>query len=132
LSEDLLDIIEKANQLFGEGFKKRDAALATSMYTDDTMLLPPNMEVIRGKENAEAFWGTSIEMGVIMEEHKIMEIIREGYTATEWGTYVVSFHPEGQEPVEEKGKYVVVWKRTTDGSWKKHWDIWNSSMPLPE
>ncbi len=132
MSEDIRVIIERANHLFGEGFSKRDATLATSMYTDDTLLLPPNMEVIRGKENAEAFWGTSIQNGVIMEEHKTMEIIREGDTATEWGTYVVSFHPEGQEPVEEKGKYVVVWKRMADGSWKKHWDIWNSSMPIPE
>ena len=125
-------MIEKANQLFGEGFKKKDASLATSMYTDDTLLLPPNMEPIKGKENAQAFWGTSIEMGVIMEEHKPMEIIREGDSAYEWGTYLVSFHPEGQEPVEEKGKYVVLWKRMADGSWMKHWDIWNSSMPLPE
>ena len=125
-------MIEKANQLFGEGFKKKDAALATSMYTDDTLLLPPNMEPIKGKENAQTFWGTSIEMGVIMEEHKPTEIIREGDSAYEWGTYLVSFHPEGQEPVEEKGKYVVLWKRMADGSWMKHWDIWNSSMPLPE
>jgi ketosteroid isomerase-like protein len=132
LSEDLREVIEKANILFGDGFKKRDAALATSMYTDDTLLLPPNMEPIRGKENAQAFWGTSIEMGVIMEEHKVMEIIREGDSAFEWGNYVVSFHPEGQEPVEEKGKYMVLWRRMADGSWKKHWDIWNSSMPLPE
>jgi ketosteroid isomerase-like protein len=132
LSEDLREVIEKANQLFGGGFKKKDASLATSMYTDDTLLLPPNMEPIKGKENAQAFWGTSIEMGVIMEEHKPMEIIREGDSASEWGTYVVSFHPEGQEPVEENGKYVVLWKRMADGSWKKHWDIWNSSIPLPE
>jgi len=132
LSENLPDIIEKANHLFGEGFKKRDAALTTSMYTDDTLLLPPNMEAIRGKENAEAFWSTSIQMGVIMEEHKIMEILREGDTATEWGTYVISFQSEGQGPVDEKGKYVVFWKRMADGTWKKHWDIWNSSMPLPE
>ncbi len=132
MSEDLNDIIEKANQLFGEGFKKKDASLATSMYTKDTLLLPPNMDLIRGKKNAEEFWGTSIEMGVIMEEHSIGEIIQEGDVATEWGSYVVSFHPEGQEPIKENGKYMVVWTRMADGSWKKHWDIWNSSMPLPE
>jgi ketosteroid isomerase-like protein len=132
LSEDIHEVIEEANRLFGEGFKQGDAALAISMYTEDTLLLPPNMESIRGKENAQAFWGTSIEMGVIMEEHKIREIVQEGDSAFEWGTYVVSFHPEGQEPVEEKGKYVVLWKRMADGSWMKHWDIWNNSMPLPE
>ncbi len=85
MSEDLRVIIERANHLFAEGFRKREATLATSMYTDETLLLPPNMEVIRGKENAEDFWSTSIQMGVIMEEHKIMEILREGDTATEWG-----------------------------------------------
>ena len=132
MSEDLREVIEKVNQLWRAAFKKGDAALATSMYTDDTLLLPPNMEPIRGKENAQAFWGTSIEMGVIMEEHKIVEIVREGDSAFELGTYIISFHPEGQESVEEKGKYVVLWKRMDDGSWKKHWDIWNSSMPLPQ
>ena len=132
MSGDIYDIIEKANQLFGEGFKKKDAALATSMYTKDTILLPPNMELIRGKEKAEEFWGTSIDMGVKIEEHSIGEIIQKGDVATEWGIYVISFHPEGQEPIKEKGKYMVVWMRMADGSWKKHWDIWNSSMPLPE
>jgi len=36
------------------------------------------------------------------------------------------------EPFEERGKCLVVWKRTADDSWKKHWDIWNSSMQPQE
>ena len=35
--------------------------------------------------------------------------------------------------MQDEGKYVVVWKKQEDGSWKLHRDIWNSNlMPAEE
>jgi len=31
------------------------------------------------------------------------------------GEYLLKIQPEGQEPIEDEGKYIVVWKLTDEG-----------------
>ena len=40
-------------------------------------------------------------------------------------------NPKTKKPVTDKGKYVTVYKKQADGSWKAVADILNSDMPLP-
>jgi ketosteroid isomerase-like protein len=47
----------------------------------------------------------------------------------EFGNYALKIQPEGQAALEDKGKYIVLWKKMPDGSLKIHRDIWNSSLP---
>jgi ketosteroid isomerase-like protein len=35
------------------------------------------------------------------------------------------------KPVNDHGKYVVVWEKQRDGNWKCGTDIWNSDLPAP-
>lgn len=49
-----------------------------------------------------------------------------GYTQ---GTYEMSFRDPGGKQVSDKGKYVTVWKRQQDKSWKVVADIFNSDLP---
>lgn len=51
-----------------------------------------------------------------------------GYT---WGKYTVTSKPETGEPVKSHGKYLNVWKKQADGSWKVLVDMGNKS-PAPE
>jgi ketosteroid isomerase-like protein len=53
-----------------------------------------------------------------------------GDTAYEIGKYTLKIQPAGQEAMTDSGKYLVVWKRQAEGTWKLHVDIWNSSMPM--
>jgi ketosteroid isomerase-like protein len=48
----------------------------------------------------------------------------------EIGQYALTIQSAEQEtPIEDKGKYVVVWKKGDDGIWMLHVDIWNTSLP---
>jgi ketosteroid isomerase-like protein len=38
--------------------------------------------------------------------------------------------PAGK-PVTDRGKYVTIWKKQADGSWKVIADIFNSDLPMP-
>ena len=49
-----------------------------------------------------------------------------GYTQ---GTYEMSFTDPGGKQVSDKGKYVTVWKKQPDKSWKVVADIFNSDLP---
>jgi len=124
--------IEKANLKFGEAVRKGDAAALAALYTEDATLMPPNSEMIKGRQEIEEFWKTSMQMGVKDAILTTVDASGSGNLAYEIGKYTIKIQPEGQEPIEALGKYVAVWKLQADGSWKLHIDIWNSSMPPPQ
>jgi ketosteroid isomerase-like protein len=47
-----------------------------------------------------------------------------GDTAIEHGEYTLELAAG-----KDKGKFIVVWKRQNDGTWKWHVDIFNSDLP---
>lgn len=51
-----------------------------------------------------------------------------GYTT---GTYEMSVNDASGKPMTEKGKYVEVWKKQTDGQWKVVADIFNADAAPP-
>jgi len=122
--------IEESNLKFGEAARQGDAAALAALYTEDATLLPPNSEMIKGREGIEAVWSAVIQMGAKDAVLTTVDVYGSGDLAYEVGNYVLTIQPEGQEPIEDKGKYVVVWKQIADGSWKMHVDIWNSSLPV--
>jgi len=125
--------IEETNFKFCEAFRQGDAAAVASFYTEDATLLPPNSEMIRGRQEIEKLANTMMQMGVWDYILTIVDVFGSDDLAYEIGKYTVTIQPEGQEePIEDMGKYVVVWKLQEDGSWKLHVDIWNTSMPLPQ
>ena len=123
------ETIEAANLKFGEAVRQGDAAALAAWYTDDAVILPPNSDMIQGRQGIEEFWGMVIQMGVTDGILTTMDVMGSGDLVYEIGKYTLTIQPEGQEPVEDMGKYVVVWKLQADGSWKLHVDIWNTSIP---
>jgi ketosteroid isomerase-like protein len=61
-----------------------------------------------------------------------VEVARSGDLAYEYGTYDFATKDKKGEITDEKGKYVVVWKKQADGSWKVAADIDNlDAAPAP-
>ncbi len=135
VEEEVMDLaqvrqaIEEANVKFGEAVRMGDAATVASFYTEDTTLLPPNSEIIQGREGVEAYWTAGMQMGLKDAVLTIVDVIGMGDMVCEIGTYVVTIQPEGQDAFEDNGKYLVIWKKAADGTWKLHVDIWNTSLP---
>ena len=49
-----------------------------------------------------------------------------GYTS---GTYELSFKDASGKTIADKGKYLIVWKKHPDGTWKVLFDMSNSDLP---
>ena len=121
--------IEEANMKFGEAVRQDDAAALAALYTDDAILLPPDSEMIKGKQGIEAFWSGGLQMGIKDAVLTIVDVFGSGDLVYEVSNFTLTIQPEGQEPIEQKGKYVVVWKQTADGLWKMQVDIFNYKLP---
>lgn len=121
--------IEEANLKFGEAFRQGNPAAVADLYTEEAAILPPNSEMIKGKQGIEAFWKAVMEMGVKDAVLTTVDLMVDEELVCEIGEYTLTIQPEGQEPVEDRGKYVVIWKQTEEGTWKLHVDIWNTSLP---
>lgn len=121
--------IEEANVEFGDAVRQGDATALAALYTENATLMPDESDMIQGKQAIEEFWGGGLQMGIKDAVLTTVDVFGSGDLAYEIGKFALTIQPEGQEPIEQKGKYVVVWKQQEDGSWKLHVDIWNKSMP---
>jgi ketosteroid isomerase-like protein len=129
VEEKIRQAVESGNRMFGEGIRKAEAAAVGALYTEDALLMPPNFEMIRGRSSTQSFWDGAIKMGVKDAMLTTEELEDLGGMVHEVGSYTLKIQPEGQAAFEDKGKYVVLWKKMPDGSLKLHRDIWNSSLP---
>ena len=118
--------IEAANAKFSEAFARGDTKALSAMYTSDAIAFPPDSEMIRGNEAIGEFWKATRESGVRGAALTTVEVSRSGDVAYEVGKVSLTIQPAGKEPTTAMAKYVVIWKRQADGSWKLHRDIWNS------
>ena len=118
--------IEATNAKFSEAFARGDARALSAMYTSDAIAFPPDSEMIRGNEAIGQFWKSTRDSGVQSAALTTDDVGRSGDIAYEVGKVFLTIQPVGKEPTTAAAKYVVIWKRQPDGSWKLHRDIWNS------
>jgi uncharacterized protein (TIGR02246 family) len=125
--------IEKANAQFAQAFNAGDAAKVAQMYTERATVLPPEAEMIEGREAIRKYWQGAIDAGVKNVSLKSVRVDEYGGdTAREIGRF--SFDAPGAhgQPSRVDGKYVVVWRKSGGGSggeWQLDSDIWNMTEP---
>lgn len=124
-SAEIQDEILAANGKFMASFEKGDAAGIAALYTRDGQLLPPNSDVVTGRDSIEAFWKAVMGKGIKAVKLETVEIVGQADSAIEFGEYTLI----GEDQVIDSGKYSVVW-RPDEGVMRLHRDIWNSNMSM--
>lgn len=127
--EQVRSSVDETNRQFMDAIRRGDADAAADVYTDDASVLPPDMAMLKGRDAARALWsGAMQQMGLKEARLESVQLEVENDTGYEIGRYTLTIQPPGAQPVEARGKYVVVWKHVR-GMWKWHVDIWNSDAP---
>jgi ketosteroid isomerase-like protein len=104
-----------------------------SYYSDDAIVMPPNAAIATTKEAIRNIWKDLLASPGLVFTWKTtkVEVAKSGDMAYSSGTYELIMNDAGGKPVNDRGKYVVVWEKQPDGKWKCGADIWNSDLPLP-
>ena len=124
--------IEQAIRDLDEQWSKaagaKDVDKTVSFYSDDAIVMPPNGPRATTKEAVRALWKDLLTDASISWKTKEVEVAQSGDLAFSSGTYEVTLNDPTGTPVNDRGKYVEVWKKQADGSWKCVMDIWNSDL----
>lgn len=100
-----------------------DAAAVAALYSADATLLPDGAEPLSGSEAIQQFWAgfiAEIPAGATLNLETV-EVHGSGNLAYEIGRFTLNAAGE----TIDSGKYLVVWQREPDGTWKLHVDTWN-------
>jgi len=125
--------IREADSGWSKTANAKDADGFVSFFADGASFFPPNTPAMTEKE-AIREWISELMANPgfdINWQPTKVEVSRSGELGYTLGTYELTMHdPEGK-PVTDRGKYVTLWKKQPDDTWKVLADIFNSDLPLP-
>jgi uncharacterized protein (TIGR02246 family) len=116
--------IDKGNAQWVEGWEKKDPSMIAALFTEDGSLLTRNSKIIKGPAQIMERQRAAMQSvsGAVKVTVTTVDVWLEGETAYETGKYSYKYQEKGQ-PVTEEGRYVTIWKRQKDGSWKLFMDM---------
>jgi len=122
--------IEAAEALQAAALIKGDTLAAAAFYADDAIVLPPNDKLAKGREAITKAMANMLAVAKItaFTPHR-EDLIVSGDYAIETSTFEMTLQPKTGKPVQDKGKFLTVFKKQSDGSYKAIRDIINSDLP---
>ncbi len=105
-----------------------DVERIIAYWTDDAKVYPPGMPVVEGKAAIREFVAGSMQIPGFEVSWQPEEVIvspdgQLGYTT---GTNRFTAPDPQGNLVTTLGRYITVWRKESDGSWKCVIDIWNT------
>jgi uncharacterized protein (TIGR02246 family) len=110
-----------------------DADKWVAQFTEDGVQMPPNAPANFGKDMIKAWSQGMLSQFRTSFDLDVDEVKALDNWAFECGRYSIKMEPiAGGPAIEDTGKYITVYQKNPDDTWRMARDIWNSSRPLPE
>lgn len=122
--------IRATSAAWSQASQAKDVDKAVSFYADDALEFVNHGSLLKGKDEIRKEWATMLGApgpGLSFATTGL-EVARSGELAYEYGTYELVTLDKKKKATDEKGKYVVIWKKQADGSWKAAVDIDNTNQ----
>jgi ketosteroid isomerase-like protein len=122
---------DKMNDKFGKALMDGDYNTIASFYTDDAISLPSYEPMWRGKDAILEGNKKDVDSGTKYHSFnaRTTDFFSSGDITYEIGTYELTFTlPNMTTEMKDHGKYLNVWQKQSDGSWKLKADTWNSDV----
>jgi len=119
-------VLTTATTVWMEAFNSGDAVTIAGLSSENGALLPPNGRAIVGREAIYSYWKGLLDDAETTVELVNVETVVEGDLGYKAGRFELVNAVTGS-PVDQ-GKYIQIWKRSPQGYWELHRDMWNSSI----
>lgn len=123
--------LKQLDAAWSEAAGAKDIDKTISFYSDDALVMPSNSPVLKGKGAAREMWQGMFSLpgfGGGWKATKV-EVAASGDLGYVTGTYEINETDASGKPKTDKGKYLEVWKKQADGSWKCVADMFNTDLP---
>ena len=108
-----------------------NTALNLSGFTDDVIYMPPQSTVVKGIDELTKLVESAYKSLDAEIEMTAEETVVSGNWAFQWGNIDGYITPlEGGDTTILDSKYMYIYHKQTDGTWKIARDIYNSNLPL--
>jgi uncharacterized protein (TIGR02246 family) len=132
--KEVRSIIERHNATAERSYASGDVDSVASLYAQDAWQMPPNSAPLVGREAIRQFWGQAVKWGKWEFSLQTQDVSVSGPIAIERGKYLLKFvagpsAPPGMGSFQDRGNYLVHWRRESDGEWRAVSDAPVSEVP---
>jgi uncharacterized protein (TIGR02246 family) len=121
--------IKTNTEAWSKAGEAKDSAKFATFYSDDATVMVPNEPIIRGMDSIKAVFTPMMQDPSFALTFKADKVEVSGSLAYSQGPYSMTATARDAKPHVDTGKYLTVWKKQADGSWKALEDIFNSDLP---
>ncbi len=118
------ETIRKRSQQLPTAFNAKQIDTILELYADNSVFMPPNAPLLRGREPLREFYqdliGRTTNLRLETED-----VAGHGPLAYETGHYALNYQDGA---VRDRGKYVFIWRKMND-TWRTEKTIWSSDLP---
>ncbi len=122
-------------KLYPAMVKEQDIETWAEYVAENPVFFPPDSPMLRGKQAIVDYYRQNVfSSDPNIKFHQAVqtnvEVSRGGDVAYSYGWVDFSASDSEGNPARGKSKWVKVWKKQPDGSWKLVINIWNMAEPL--
>lgn len=121
-----VSLVHSSRDTISAAVLRGDAQTVAAYFAADAVVLPPDALEIRGREAIRTLFFTVFQQARV--SHYVLTpdtVIVAGTSAVDMGTYVETFAPFQGPPAHLKGRYVFLWQKGADGTWRAKRLIYN-------
>ena len=122
--------IDKQNKKYMEFYNNGDATGVAELHTNDALVMPPNIDMVKGKSSIKKAISDEVSAGATDLAFTTINMYGNEDFVTEVGRYSLNVKNEGEIVMSDSGKYVVLWEQVSKNNWLMKADIWNSDLPI--
>ncbi len=122
-----------ADSAWAQTFARKDITAYLTFVDSNASILPPDAPAVSGLRDVRALVESYMALpGLSGTWHPDRaEVARSGELAYTIGTTDLSYDDPSGKRVNERGKYIEVWRKGADGRWRMVTETFNADAPNP-
>lgn len=122
--------VRTAAEAWGKAFEAADVEKVLANYAANATVMPPDAAAISTPEERRKLWSGMLGAPGYAATLATVDVVasKSGDMAYERGIFELTVNDKKGKPATTKGKYVVVWQKQADGTWKAVADIFNDGQ----